>query len=483
MIISRNASLLMENRVQRQCRYAPAWTVRRWQFAFALLISGSIALAFVAGPPPQLSAGDPDRLRVIIETDAGGDPDDEQSLVRFLLYTNEWDVEGIIPNRPHARDGENKNSQRTGLAIVRRQLAAYGDCHENLVKHDARFPSQEQLWRHTVPGYNDTSAAVELIMAAVDRDDPRPVWYCDWGTDHGAATNNLRRALDRVLHERGPQGYANFKGRLRLASADAFGEHTDTLEPPFPLWVDTFRPELEGKRWYHRFSALTATAGGFDIERDVRTGHGRLGALYPLNTTHRQKEGDSMCFLYLIPTGMNDPQQPGWGSWGGRYGLNPGFPGRAYYWANQFDRLGAKSSRDYTLARWADALQHDFAARLDWCVADGFDKANHRPIAVLNGDRTQQIARLTVQAGTAIELSSAGSSDPDGQPFDTTWFTYPEAGTVPQEVQLSATTGETTRLIAPRVKQVETVHVVLQLQDHGNPRLFAFRRAVIAIEP
>src|SRR5262245_16691293 len=31
-----------------------------------------------------------DRLRVVIETDAGGDPDDEQSLVRFLLYTNEW---------------------------------------------------------------------------------------------------------------------------------------------------------------------------------------------------------------------------------------------------------------------------------------------------------------------------------------------------------------------------------------------------------
>jgi hypothetical protein len=47
------------------------------------------------------------RLRLIIETDAGGDPDDEQSLVRFLLYANEWDIEGIIANRPEARDGEN----------------------------------------------------------------------------------------------------------------------------------------------------------------------------------------------------------------------------------------------------------------------------------------------------------------------------------------------------------------------------------------
>jgi len=31
-------------------------------------------------------------------------------------------------------------------------------------------------------------------------------------------------------------------------------------------------------------------AGGFDLKRDVLTGHGPLGALYPTNTTHPQKE-------------------------------------------------------------------------------------------------------------------------------------------------------------------------------------------------
>ena len=25
-------------------------------------------------------------------------------------------------------------------------------------------------------------------------------------------------------------------------------------------------------------------------------------------------------FLYLVPTGMNDPLQPTWGSWAGRFG-------------------------------------------------------------------------------------------------------------------------------------------------------------------
>src|SRR5258708_3825976 len=158
-----------------------------------------------------------ERLRLIVETDAGGDPDDEQSLVRFLLYCNEWDVEGIICNRPKARDGENLNKERTGLGIARRLLDAYGECHPSLVKHDKRYPTKQYLAQRTVAGYDDRDDGVKLLIAAIDRDDPRPLWYSDWGTDKGAATNNLKRALDRVLKERGQKGYAKFKGRLRLS--------------------------------------------------------------------------------------------------------------------------------------------------------------------------------------------------------------------------------------------------------------------------
>src|ERR1051325_8379759 len=90
------------------------------------------------------------RLRLIIETDAGGDPDDEQSLVRFLLDVNEWDVEGIIANRPRARDGENLNRERTGLGIVRALVKAYGECWPNLVQHDRRYPKPEVLLSRVV---------------------------------------------------------------------------------------------------------------------------------------------------------------------------------------------------------------------------------------------------------------------------------------------------------------------------------------------
>lgn len=418
-----------------------------------------------------------DRLRLIVETDAGGDPDDEQSLVRFLLYANEWDVEGIIANRPQARDRENLNPERTGLGVVQRLLKAYGECYPNLAKHDARYPKPEILWQRTVPGYNSTDAAVNLIIAAVDNPDPRPVWYSDWGTDHGAATNNLRRALDRVRKERGQSGYEKFKGRLRLSSADAFGEHTTTLEPPFKLWVDTFRPPMDGKRWYHRFSALTATAGGFDLKRDVLTGHGPIGALYPTNTTHWQKEGDTMTFLYLVPTGMNDPEQPTWGSWAGRHGPMEAFPGRPYYWANQRDAWEGSTNRDNTLRRWAADLQNDFRARLDWCVKS-FDQANHPPDLRVEGQSPRKAA-----PGTMVRLSARGSRDPDGNYLSFQWFVYPEAGSYKGPVEIRNSTSGQPNFTAPQVRSAETIQVILRVTDNGEPPLSRYQRVIVTVNP
>ena len=426
----------------------------------------------------SVRSDDSPRLRIIIETDAGGDPDDEQSLVRFLLYTNEWDVEGIIANRPTARDGENLNSERTGLGVVRRMLKAYEACYPKLMQHDRRYPPPAQLLERTVPGYDDRDDGVRLIIAAIDRDAPRPVWFCNWGTDKGAAVSCLKRALDQVQKERGPGGYAKFKSRLRLASDDQFDEHTTTIDPPFPIWVDTFRPEIDRKRWYHRFSALTATAGGFDIERDVRTGHGPLGELYPTNTTHKQKEGDSGTFIYLIPNGLNAPDQPGWGGWAGRYGPRDGFAGKPYYWANQTDAWNGTTNRDNTLARWAAHLQNDFAARMDWCVRDLGD-ANHPPQVKLAGEPMRK-----VRPGERVAIDAAGSSDPDGDKLVFQWLVYPEAsayrGPLPA---IDGRDTSTASLVAPAVERKASVHVILTVTDSGSPPLARYARVVLDIEP
>jgi hypothetical protein len=439
-----------------------------------LLCMLAVVVACAVRPSASAAEGPP-RLRVMIETDAGGDPDDEQSLVRFLLYCSEWDVEGIIATRARARDGENLNPHRTGLGIVRAALDAYAQCHPNLVKHDPRYPAAEALRRVTVAGYGGRDG-VDLVRAAVDRDDPRPLWFCNWGTDDGSAPSSLRRALDEVLAERGPDGYAKFKRRLRLSSDDQFGDHTANIDPPFPIWVDTFRPELNGRRWYHRFSALTATAGGFDVKRHVLAGHGPLGALYPTNTTHPQKEGDSMTFLYLVPTGMNDPDRPTWGSWGGRYGPNEKFPGKPYFWANQQDAWNGTTSRDNTLARWAEHLQNDFRARLDWCVKDR-GGANHPPVVRVAGERFR-----STRAGAEVVLDASASTDPDGGPLHFEWAVYPEVGTYRgQPIVLEGAAFPTARFKAPGPGASGEVHLVLSVTDEGSPPLTRYGRVVVKV--
>jgi hypothetical protein len=443
----------------------------------AVILFAAVLLRAFAG-----DTATPEKLRVIIETDAGGDPDDEQSLVRFLLYANEWDVEGIIANRPEARPGENRNSVRTGLGIVQRHIAAYGEVHERLSENAPGFPTKEHLWARTVSGYASSEDAANLIIAAVDRDDPRPVWFQNWGTDHGSDPSNLKRALDKVLAARGPAGYAKFKDKILLSSSDQFGEHTSKLNPPWRFWIEPSRPKMEGAFMYHRFGPLTATAGGFDITRDVLTGRGPLGALYPTNTNIRQKEGDSGYFLYLVPTGMNDPMDPEWGSWAGRFGprddQQPAKPN--WWWANVRDSWNGSTNRDNTLKRWAADLQNDFRARLDWCVKS-YGDANHPPRAILNGDTGKSILTITTKRGSTLKLSAEGSTDPDGDKISYEWITYPEAGSYEGNVSLSTNEKETTVSI-PADARGSTIHVILTVRDNGTPSLAAYRRSILKIE-
>src|SRR5262245_38944400 len=113
-------------------------------------------LGLFAIPPHSLRADD--RLRVIVETDLGGDADDQASLVRFLLYANEWDVEGIIADRPAATFDKDPVRDHLGLPardgyeLALAYLKAYGEVYPNLSRHANRYPTPDELRTRTVPG-------------------------------------------------------------------------------------------------------------------------------------------------------------------------------------------------------------------------------------------------------------------------------------------------------------------------------------------
>jgi hypothetical protein len=218
------------------------------------------------------------------------------------------------------------------------------------------------------------------------------------------------------------------------------------------------------------------------METHVRQGHGALGALYPPRTwtapnPHSAiKEGDTPSWFYFLPHGLNDADHPEWGGWGGRFVR----AGDRFY-RDAADSVGGVPDLRATVWRWRPAFQADFQARLDWCVTD-FASANHNPVAVLNGDGSRRIVELSARSEETVALSAAGSHDADGDTLEALWSLYLEAGTFRGPIQLAAE-GLTTRFVAPPVREPETVHVILEVRDDGEPRLSAFRRAVIAVRP
>ncbi|SVC67384.1 uncharacterized protein METZ01_LOCUS320238, partial [marine metagenome] len=70
------------------------------------------------------------------------------------------------------------------------------------------------------------------------------------------------------------------------------------------------------------------------------------------------------------------------------------------------------TSSQATIWRWRKHYQHDFAARMDWCVAAKFNQVNHNPVAILNGDRSKQIVKITTKSRDNIKLTALGQTIP-----------------------------------------------------------------------
>jgi hypothetical protein len=187
------------------------------------------------------------------------------------------------------------------------------------------------------------------------------------------------------------------------------------------------------------------------------------------------KEGDSPSWLYFLPNGLSDPAHPEWGGWGGRFR-----PAGGGLFRDAADTVGRATDARATVWRWRPAFQADFAARMDWCVKPARG-ANHPPMAVLNGDRGVGFMELKARPGEAVQLTAAGSSDPDGDRLSYHWFVYPEAGTYGRDVPLSDATAETAALTVPADAVGKTVHVVLEVTDSGEPALTRYRRLVVRV--
>lgn len=443
-----------------------------------------------------------DKSRVFVLTDISNEPDDEQSLVRFLVYSNEYEVEGLVATTSTwLRSGTRED-------LIRKQIDAYSHVRDNLLVHAEGYPTAEHLRAVTLTGQpafgmqavgeGKSSAGSQHLIAAADKADGRPLWVSVWG-----GANTLAQALFDVRSSRTPSELKAFIARLRVYTISDQDDAGPWIRKEFPelLYIATpSQPDeleywratwsgISGDRWYkngpmHHFELVDNPW----LEMNIMRNHGALGALYP--KVAYIMEGDTPAFLGLVRNGLGWDESPAFGGWGGRYAAyRPAGESRPFWTNNQKSRdtVIATNGRSDTsdaasIWRWREHFQNDFAARMDWCVAERREQANHNPHPVLNGDKSKRVLTLSALGGTEISLSAIGTLDPDANDVELQWWIYNEVGTL-SGATLSSTDGMETRVKLPRVDQPQTLHVILEARDNGSPPLFAYRRTVIEVNP
>ena len=466
-----------------------------------------IMMLFVSGIYSNISASG--KPRVMVLTDIENEPDDAMSMVRFLVYCNQWDVEGLVATTSIHQQ------HKTAAWRIKEIVEAYGKVRDNLAKHEKGFPTVDYMLsiiREGLPDYGmeavgegKDSPGSEIIIQTVDKKDDRPVWVLVWG-----GPNVLAQALWKVSKTRTPDELAKFVSKLRVYTISDQDDSGPWIRKTFPNLFYIASPGFHSGGGYH-FSTWVGISGdkfhgrftGADfsivdnpwLDVNIRS-KGPLGKQYP----HMKflMEGDTPSFLYLINNGLGNLEHPDWGSWGGRYEFYTPRLQKYFlesetrpFWSNAEDEVMGvdnnwHTSNKATIWRWRSAYQNDFSARMDWTIKP-YAGANHPPVPKLN-----MPDQITVNAGDTVKLSTVGSSDPEGDSLSYSWFYYQEVGTF---ITSNARSGQPLKIedynkpnawfIVPtnRVLRNGTMHIILAVTDNGTPKLTRYKRVIITVKP
>ncbi len=417
--------------------------------------------------------------RIINTTDLGADPDDEQSMVRQLVCANEFELEGLIVST-----GCWKKTQ-SNTDMLDKIVDAYEQVYPNLTVHADGFPTPDHLKSISVMGQTGygmgdvgtgkDSPGSDLIIASVDKDDPRPVWVMGWG-----GMNNVAQAIWKVRETRSKEELEKFLNKLRLF--DILGQDDAGA------WIAKNFPDVFYIRATKVYNWQPPKNGTY---QKLIQSKGPLGAVYP--DTKWATEGDTPAFMHVYPNGLNDPEQIDQGSWGGRFSFEKQEGIRSMSEVHKIQEDGETRFDPYfmhgntedggtSIKMWEKGYNNDFAARMDWSITKKYEEANHHPIAVLNKDKSRNVLEIYAKAGEDVELSASGSNDPDNDEIKYSWIYYKAPGTYKEEVSIEINTSLQATLKVPEDAAGKTIHVILEIHDNGSPNLYAYRRLILNVK-
>ncbi|KAL4907233.1 hypothetical protein BDW74DRAFT_189750 [Aspergillus multicolor] len=484
-----------------------------------LAVLGTLAVQVLCkAVDPSTLLSYPINPRVFILSDISNEPDDQESLTRYLLYSNQFQTEGLVAststwlrNEVHPED-------------MLQVINAYGNVTANLNQHappDAQYPSADyfrsilrkgaETYGMKAVGPNITLSDGGKLLLSRLQASTQPLWVLAWG-----GTNVLAQVL-YTIHSTLPAGTAKtLRSRLRVY---AISDQDDT-----GAWIRREYPDIFYISSTHGWNqyGLAAWIGisgesyyGVDeggpnttlVSHDWLRKHIQIGpygsVAYP-NYKYIM-EGDTPTFLYLIQNGLGDPEYPGYGSWGGRYSKVEPSPELNYnHYSDAADRVVGLNNNTFkssqaSIWRWREAYQNDFAARMQWTLPANVTKQqNHHPVVSVNGSMALTPLTLTAALGSTLTLDAKSSYDPDGDDLQYSWWQYKEpgsddwnvAGQVPALGLETEGNGERVRVQIPPEEDscngkgdnpsgCWLLHLILEVRDNGVIPLTTYRRVLI----
>lgn len=245
----------------------------------------------------------PDKPRILISTDIGGtDPDDNQSMAHLLMYSDLFDIEGLVSS-PSYGNGS--------TAEILRMIDLYEKDLPQLQKHSSEFPKPEDLRQVTKQGrkgnapYRGITTSTEgsdWIIRCAKKVDARPLWVLVWGGLEDVA---------QALHD-APEIQENIRlywigGPNKKWSANSYAY----IAANFPdLWMIEVNSSYYGFFSNNQQPDVIKTTDYF--ERHIQ-GAGHLGKDFKSYYNGEIKMGDTPSLLYLMHGNADDPMGESWG--------------------------------------------------------------------------------------------------------------------------------------------------------------------------
>jgi len=448
-------------------------TARRDQYS-RVVISGrvgraaAVALLLFTAASLGLARTKP---RIVATTD--GEIDDRCSFVRFLLYSNEWDIAGIVYSSSKFHW---KGHKWAGETWIQEDIDRYAAFYGNLKRHAPGYLPPARLKKLVYVGNIDNVGEMSADSPGSDRiaqvlldPDPAPVYLQAWG-----GTNTIARALWKIQHEHPEEMARVSRKAIIYIILDQDKTFRDYILPNWPdiQVLGSFRQfRTIAYKWEQYIPAdLHRFFGPAWMRRHILEGHGPLCSRYEAHEDGRfRSEGDSPSFMHEIDVGLRSLENPAYGGWGGRFEKEP---------ATRNVWRGAKDDGDLgkPIWRWAEAFQNDWAARADWCVKPP-RQANHPPVVRLSNP-------LDIEAapGATVKLNASASKDPDGDRLTFRWWQYREPGTYPGAIELrDADRPQAWFTVPGAARPGQTVHVICEVTDSGAPPLTRYQRVILTV--